>query len=96
MEESMLCPKPRSDPSLVFPTPHTLKYSAAKVLTITSQAGPGGWHELKSWKVGGIRVEGRGTMCPVGGGKVEAQVLCTGTVGSPVLLAQHLCRAVGA
>lgn len=35
-------------------------------------------------------------MCPVGGGKVEAQVLCTGTVGSPVLLAQHLCRAVGA
>lgn len=48
MEESMQCPKPRSDPLLVFPTPHTPKSSGEKVLIITSQAGPGGWHELKS------------------------------------------------
>lgn len=35
-------------------------------------------------------------MCPVGGGKVEAaQGLCTGAVGSPVLVARRLCRAVG-
>lgn len=35
-------------------------------------------------------------MCPVGGGEVEAQGLCTGAVGGPVLVAQRLCRAVGA
>lgn len=48
MEESMQSPKPTSDPSLVFPTPHTPKSPGEKVLIITSQAGPGVGHELKS------------------------------------------------